>query len=157
MQLIEMFLQKFTLRSCQRGVLVEILESPVQLLDVLELHGRFFYPVIGILVHEVHLGHVAFELGLREEFGKLISVVVSSQHLLYFYMLVCHLLLDPQVLHLDMPCLSSEASPISNPLIALSSDSAVARDDALSLDESLDGGYVSGAWNVVVCCGDCPC
>ena len=84
MQLIEMFLQKFTLRSCQRGVLVEIFESPDQLLDVLELHGRFFYPEIGILVHVVHLGHVAFELGLREEFSKRISGVVCTQHLLYF-------------------------------------------------------------------------
>ena len=96
-------------------MLVEIFESSVQLLDVLELHGRFFYPEIGILVHVVHLGHVAFELGLREEFGKRISGVVCTQHLLYFYMLVCHLLLDPQVLHLNMPCLTSEASPLGNP------------------------------------------
>ena len=65
-------------------MLVEILESPVQLLDVLELRGRFFYPEIGILLHAVHLDHVAFELGLREEFGKRISGVVSNKHLLFF-------------------------------------------------------------------------
>ena len=93
---------------------VGILESPVQLLE-LELHGRFFYPDVGVLVQVVHLGHVAFEVGLREECGKRISGVVSTQYLLYLYMLIRHLLLGPQVLHLDMPCLTSEASPMSNP------------------------------------------
>ena len=96
MQLIEMFLQKFTLRSCLRGVLVEILESAVQLLDVLKLNGRFYYPAGRNLVS------ASAGLSLHSNFCIL-------------FMLVCHLLLDPQVLYQDMPCRTSEASPSGNP------------------------------------------
>ena len=89
-------------------MLVETLQPPAQILDAPRLHDRFLHFDLSSLV--AHPACVALALDLLEKLGERIGGVVATWHHLDLYVIVRHLLLDPPALHLDMPCLTREAS-----------------------------------------------